>query len=190
MTQAGTAFDTDPLDTSHPDAERPCVKAHDWAWMQRALALAEWAQSQGEVPVGAVLVDDRQQEVACGWNQTITLHDPSAHAEIMALRRAGQALGNHRLTDLTLYVTLEPCPMCAGALVHARVKRMVVATPDPRTGCAGSLLNLTRHPELNHHIDTCFGVEKAQAQALLQSFFQAKRARKKRAQKKPSPSPN
>ena len=161
-------------------AQSACMQAHDSAWMQRALDLAQWAQSQGEVPVGAVLVDARQQEVACGWNQTITLHDPSAHAEIMALRRAGQALGNHRLTELTLYVTLEPCPMCAGALVHARVKRLVVATPDPRTGCAGSLLNLTRHPGLNHHIDTCFGVAQSQAQTLLQNFFQAKRAHKKK----------
>ncbi|MPQ76864.1 tRNA adenosine(34) deaminase TadA [Hydrogenovibrio sp. JE_KL2] len=143
--------------------------------MHRALELAKIAESQGEVPVGAVLVDDNGL-VAEGWNQTIQLHDPTAHAEVVALRNAGQKIENYRMPGLTLYVTLEPCPMCAGALVHGRISRLVIATEDPRTGAAGSLMNLVQHPELNHEVEVQFGVLKDEASQLIKHFFKQKRA--------------
>ena len=149
---------------------------HDWHWMQRALSLAERAEQEGEVPVGAVLVNAEQVEVACGWNQVIQKHDPSAHAEIVALRQAGKALQNYRLPGLTLYVTLEPCPMCATALVHARINRLVIATTDPRTGAAGSAMDLVNHSALNHRIPTDIGLCQTQASNQLKSFFRARRA--------------
>ncbi|WP_256370044.1 tRNA adenosine(34) deaminase TadA [Hydrogenovibrio sp. JE_KL2] len=147
----------------------------DIFWMHRALELAKIAESQGEVPVGAVLVDDNGL-VAEGWNQTIQLHDPTAHAEVVALRNAGQKIENYRMPGLTLYVTLEPCPMCAGALVHGRISRLVIATEDPRTGAAGSLMNLVQHPELNHEVEVQFGVLKDEASQLIKHFFKQKRA--------------
>ncbi|MBN2606657.1 MAG: tRNA adenosine(34) deaminase TadA [Thiotrichales bacterium] len=142
--------------------------------MHRALELAKIAESQGEVPVGAVLVDDNGL-VAEGWNQTIQRHDPTAHAEVVALRNAGQKIENYRMPGLTLYVTLEPCPMCAGALVHGRISRLVIATEDPRTGAAGSLMNLIQHPELNHEVEVEFGVLKDEASQLIKHFFKQKR---------------
>ncbi|MBD3821836.1 MAG: tRNA adenosine(34) deaminase TadA [Thiotrichales bacterium] len=142
--------------------------------MHRALELAKIAESQGEVPVGAVLVDD-DGLVAEGWNQTIQTHDPTAHAEVVALRNAGQKIENYRMPGLTLYVTLEPCPMCAGALVHGRISRLVIATEDPRTGAAGSLMNLVQHPELNHEVEVEFGVLKDEASQLIKHFFKQKR---------------
>lgn len=142
--------------------------------MHRALELAKIAESQGEVPVGAVLVDDNGL-VAEGWNQTIQTHDPTAHAEVVALRNAGQKIENYRMPGLTLYVTLEPCPMCAGALVHGRISRLVIATEDPRTGAAGSLMNLVQHPELNHEVEVEFGVLKDEASQLIKHFFKQKR---------------
>ncbi len=142
--------------------------------MGQALALADHAATQGEVPVGAVAVHDGRR-IGCGWNQVITLNDPSAHAEVVALRRAAQALGNYRLEGVTLYVTLEPCPMCAGALVHARIERLVFATADPRAGSCGSLFNLCRSPLLNHRIAITAGVENEAAREQLQRFFQARR---------------
>lgn len=147
----------------------------DIFWMRRALALAELAESQGEVPVGAVLVQDGDI-ISEGWNQTIQTHDPTAHAEIVALRQAGKIMSNYRLPTLTLYVTLEPCPMCAGALVHSRISRMVVATQDPRTGAAGSLMNLVQHEKLNHQIEVEFGILQKEASEMLSSFFKRKRA--------------
>lgn len=151
----------------------------DKKWMCRALELARLAESQGEVPVGAVLVQD-DVLIAEGWNQTIQTHDPSAHAEIVALRNAGKKLQNYRLPGLTLYVTLEPCPMCAGALVHSRISRLVIATEDPRTGAAGSMMNLAQHPELNHHIEVEFGVLRKEASDLIKRFFKEKRLKAKK----------
>lgn len=157
----------------------------DVFWMQRALGLAKIAESQGEVPVGAVLVDDNGL-VAEGWNQTIQNHDPTAHAEVVALRNAGQAIENYRMPGLTLYVTLEPCPMCAGALVHSRISRLVIATEDPRTGAVGSLMNLVQHPELNHRIDVEFGILRQESSELIKRFFKQKRTAAKTEKEKAS----
>lgn len=153
-------------------------KEQDIYWMQCALKLAKKAESQGEVPVGAVVVKG-QELIAEGWNQTIQLNDPTAHAEIVALRKAGKKTKNYRLTGLTMYVTLEPCPMCAGALVHARVERLVIAIKDNRTGCAGSLLNLVQHDKLNHKINTVFHVCGVESKELISSFFKRRRLEKK-----------
>lgn len=142
--------------------------------MQEALSLAEQAAKQGEVPVGAVLVKD-SEIIGLGSNCPIGQHDSSAHAEIIALRMAGQTAGNYRLPGTTLYVTLEPCAMCAGALVHARVSRVVCATDEPRAGAAGSVLNLLQHPNFNHQCDVEFGLLQAQSSDLLRSFFRARR---------------
>ncbi|WP_024851667.1 tRNA adenosine(34) deaminase TadA [Hydrogenovibrio kuenenii] len=155
----------------------------DIFWMQRALELAKIAESQGEVPVGAVLVDDNGL-VAEGWNQTIQNHDPTAHAEVVALRNAGQVIENYRMPGLTLYVTLEPCPMCAGALVHSRISRLVIATEDPRTGAVGSLMNLAQHPELNHRINVEFGILRQESSELIKHFFKQKRTAAKTEKKK------
>jgi tRNA(adenine34) deaminase len=143
-------------------------------WMQRALALAASACEQNEVPVGAVLVKD-DVLVAEAANAPIAEHDPTAHAEIRVLRLAGLALQNYRLPDTTLYVTLEPCPMCAAAMVHARVKRLVYGTADPRTGAAGSVFNLIQAPQLNHQLDCEGGVLAGDCAQLLREFFQARR---------------
>jgi tRNA(adenine34) deaminase len=146
----------------------------DQEYMQRAFELAEIAKEKGEVPVGAVLVKDGGV-IAEGFNQPILSNDPTAHAEVVALRKAGQALENYRLVDTTLYVTLEPCAMCAMALVHARVSRVVYATEDPRTGAGGSVLNILRHDSFNHHCQVESGLLKEQCSAQLKSFFKAKR---------------
>ena len=121
----------------------------DRLFMARALELAREAERAGEVPVGAVVVKDGVI-VGEGWNRPISTHDPSAHAEMIAMRAAAQALENYRLLDTTLYVTLEPCAMCAGAMVHARVSRLVYAATDPRAGAAGSVFNILQHTALNH----------------------------------------
>jgi len=148
--------------------------ADDESYMRRALELARQAQRAGEVPVGAVLVHD-DAIIAQGWNQPIRAHDPSAHAEMITLRAAGQALASYRLLDTTLYVTLEPCPMCAGAMVHARVRRLVFGAPDPRAGAAGSVFNLVQHPALNHRIEFSSGVLGEECGSLLREFFLARR---------------
>ena len=146
----------------------------DAHWMRLALQQAQQARLQGEVPVGAVLV--RHDElVAGGYNQPISLHDPSAHAEMQALRAAGTALSNYRLPGLTLYVTLEPCAMCAMALMHARISRVVFAASDPKTGAAGSVLDLFAYPQLNHHTTVLGGVLADEAASLLQDFFRERR---------------
>lgn len=142
--------------------------------MMRALELARAAESAGEVPVGAVMVRDGAI-VAEGWNRPISTCDPTAHAEIVALREAGRALGTYRLSDTTLYVTLEPCPMCAGAMVHARVRRLVFAATDPRAGAAGSVFNLVQHPALNHRIECTAGVLAEDCGSLLRDFFVSRR---------------
>ncbi len=145
--------------------------------MARALELARRAEAEGEVPVGAVLVRSGVA-VGEGWNRPIATCDPSAHAEIQALRAAGALERNYRLPGTTLYVTLEPCPMCAGALVHARVARLVYATPDPRTGAAGSLIQLLDHPGLNHRVQVEQGPYRDEAARLLREFFRARRSRR------------
>jgi tRNA(adenine34) deaminase len=146
----------------------------DEIFMRRALDLAREAEAAGEVPVGAVIVRDGSI-IAEGWNRPIGSHDPTAHAEMVALRAAGQALGTYRLVDTTLYVTLEPCPMCAGAMVHARVLRLVFGATDPRAGAAGSVFNVVQHPALNHRIECTAGVLADECGALLREFFVARR---------------
>ncbi len=146
----------------------------DTQCMQRALELAREAAAAGEVPVGALLV--REGEILGeGRNQPIAHHDASAHAEIVALRSAGQAAKNYRLPGRTLYVTLEPCPMCAGALVHARVERVVFAAADPRTGAGGSVFDLMRDARLNHRCVVEGGLLETESAALLREFFAARR---------------
>jgi tRNA(adenine34) deaminase len=150
------------------------VNPTDEDYMRRALAIAREAEAAGEVPVGAVIVCDGTI-IAEGWNQPIRAQDPSAHAEMIALRAAGQALGSYRLTDTTLYVTLEPCAMCAGAMVHARVRRLVFGATDPRAGAAGSVFNIVQHPALNHRIEVSGGVLAEDCGALLRGFFLVRR---------------
>lgn len=150
----------------------------DAYWMAHALSLADKAQALGEVPVGAVLVLN-EQIIAEGWNQSITLHDPSAHAEMMAIRQAGQILKNYRMLGATLYVTLEPCPMCAGLLVHSRISRLVYGAADYKTGAAGSVMNLVLNPQLNHQIEVLGGVLGATCAEKISDFFRLRRAQKK-----------
>lgn len=142
--------------------------------MHRALELAALAESEGEVPVGAVLVRDGRL-LGEGWNQPIGAHDASAHAEIRALRAAGLKVGNYRLPGATLYVTLEPCVMCAGAIVHARVARVVFATSDPKTGAAGSVFDTLVSPLHNHRVEVEGGLLAEQAGEQLRAFFRARR---------------
>jgi tRNA(adenine34) deaminase len=146
----------------------------DQRWMRRALELAAQAEEEGEVPVGAVLVRDGEV-IAEGWNRPIAGHDPTAHAEIQALRAGAAAVGNYRLGGTTLYVTLEPCPMCAGAMVHARVKRLVFGAADPRTGSAGSVFDLVRSEHLNHRLEVMGGILGEECSGMLRSFFRARR---------------
>ncbi len=146
----------------------------DAHWMAMALAQARLAETEGEVPVGAVVVRNGEL-LATGRNATIATKDPSAHAEMLALRAAAQALGNHRLSDCTLYVTLEPCPMCSGAVLHARLARLVFGAPDPKTGSAGSVLNVFEHPGLNPHTSVTSGVLALECGAVLREFFRPKR---------------
>lgn len=142
--------------------------------MSRALVLAQQAQAHGEVPVGALLLAG-DEVLAEGWNQPIGLHDPTAHAEVIVLREAARKLGNYRLAGTTLYVTLEPCAMCAMAMVHARVQRLVFGAPDPRTGACGSIMNLVQHDTLNHRLEVTGGVMAQECGALLRGFFAARR---------------
>lgn len=150
------------------------MSADDGRFMAQALELARQAEAAGEVPVGAVLVKNGQV-IAAAHNSPVGQHDPSAHAEIRVLREAGQRLGNYRLPGTTLYVSLEPCPMCAGALVHARVERLVYGAPDLRAGAAGTVFDIVRSPALNHRLEVEGGVEGEAAAALLQDFFRARR---------------
>ena len=148
---------------------------NDEYWMRRALRLAEHARAEGEVPVGAVLVKG-DECVGEGWNQSISAHDPSAHAEIAALRAGAALLQNYRLPGATLYVTLEPCAMCAGAVILARIKRLVYATADPRTGAAGSVFNILQTEQLNHRVELSAGILEQEAATILQAFFRDRRA--------------
>ncbi len=147
----------------------------DTHWMQHALELARRAEREQEVPVGAVLV--RGEEIAGeGWNQPILTSDPTAHAEIMALRSAAAAIENYRLPGTTLYVTLEPCTMCAGAIIHARVDRVVFGAHDPKSGAAGGLFALLGTDQLNHQVKVAGGILEPECSKLLRNFFQRRRS--------------
>jgi len=156
----------------------PQLAETDIAFMGAAMTEAKRAEALGEVPVGAVLVVDGEI-VGRGYNQPITSKDPSAHAEIMCLRDAGLRLGNYRLPGSTLYVTLEPCAMCSGALMHARVERIVFGARDPKTGAVGSVVNLFAEERLNHHATVEGGVLAEECGALLSAFFAARRGKAK-----------
>jgi len=147
-------------------------------WMQQAIQLAQKAAAEDEVPVGAVIVQNNKL-IAEGWNQPIQSRDPSAHAEITAIRNAGQALSNYRLIDTTMYVTLEPCSMCVGAMIHARVGQLVFGAADLKTGATGSAINLIHDPIHNHKIEVLGGVMETECKELLQAFFKQKRKLKK-----------
>lgn len=152
----------------------------DEKWMTYALSVADKAEQVNEIPVGAVLVKNDQM-IAEGWNLSILHHDACAHAEIMAIREAGKVLENYRLIDCTLYVTLEPCPMCAGALVHARIKRLVYGAGDYKTGAAGSVFDLVRNDKLNHQIEVTSGIYAEQCANKISDFFKRRRKEKKAA---------
>ncbi|WP_081027500.1 MULTISPECIES: tRNA adenosine(34) deaminase TadA [Xanthomonas] len=159
-----------PTDTPHATI--------DMHWMQHALQLAERAERDyDEIPVGAVLVDAQGNVLGEGWNFNIASHDPSAHAEIVAMREAGRRLANHRLIGCTLYVTLEPCAMCAMAMIHARIARVVFAACDPKTGACGSVFDLLADPRHNHRVQVSGGVLAAEASLRLTNYFRAKRGK-------------
>ena len=144
-------------------------------FMDLALEEARRAEKAGEVPVGAVIVDEAGNVVSRGFNQPISTHDPTAHAEIVAMRAASRVIENYRLTGLTLYCTMEPCVMCAGAIVHARIRQLVYGAPDPRAGAAGSIYNVLRDSRLNHQVEVVTGVREAGCRKLVQSFFEKRR---------------
>jgi len=146
----------------------------DEQFMQRAIELARRAEAEGEVPVGAVIVKD-DEVIAEGWNRPIANHDPTAHAEIQVIRAAAEILGNYRLPDTTLYVTLEPCLMCIGAITHARIKRVVYGATDPRAGAVQSIYTITDDRKLNHHIDVEGGLLADECGQLLRDFFRQRR---------------
>ncbi len=147
----------------------------DELWMQEALRAAQRALEAGEVPVGAVVVH-AGKIVGRGFNRNIADSDPTAHAEVVALREAGAAIGNHRLGGCELFATIEPCAMCAGALVHARIRRLVYGANDPKAGAVHSAMQVVNHPGLNHHIEVRGGVLAGKCADLLQEFFRARRA--------------
>ncbi|KER83280.1 deoxycytidylate deaminase [Xanthomonas arboricola pv. celebensis] len=163
-----------PVETS-VDAAQALI---DQQWMQRALQLAERAERDfDEIPVGALLIDAGGTVLGEGWNFNIASHDPSAHAEIMAMREGGRRLANHRLIGCTLYVTLEPCAMCAMAMIHARIARVVFAASDPKTGACGSVFDLPADPRHNHRVQVSSGVLAAEAGLRLTNYFRAKRGK-------------
>jgi tRNA(adenine34) deaminase len=147
---------------------------NDELWMQEALRSAQRALEAGEVPVGAIVVHD-QRIVGRGWNRNIADHDPTAHAEIVALREACATLGNHRLAACDLFVTIEPCAMCAGAMVHARINRLIYGADDPKAGAVRSVMQLLNHPQLNHRVEVHRGVLAGRSAELLQTFFKSRR---------------
>ena len=151
----------------------PTIMA-DELWMEEALRAAQRALAIGEVPVGAVVVRNGNI-VGRGWNRNLADHDPTAHAEVIALREAGATIGNHRLGDCELFVTIEPCAMCAGALVHARIKRLVYGAHDPKAGAVHSVMQVVNHPQLNHQTEVRGGVLAGRSAELLQEFFRNRR---------------
>jgi tRNA(adenine34) deaminase len=146
----------------------------DELYMEEALREAARAESAGEVPVGAVVVCNGRI-IGHGWNRNITDNDPTAHAEVLALRQAAGEIGNYRLLDCEMFVTIEPCAMCAGAMVHARLKRLVYGADDPKAGAVHSVMSVLNHPQLNHRMEVTRGVLAARCQELLQSFFRGRR---------------
>ena len=152
------------------------MSAADESWMEAALIEAAKAEAAGEVPVGAVIVCDGRI-VGRGSNRNLTDSDPTAHAEIIALREAARALGNHRLGECEMFVTIEPCAMCAGALVHARLKRLVYGADDPKAGAVRSALQVLNHPSLNHQMEVTSGVLAGRCGELMQAFFRSRRNR-------------
>ena len=146
----------------------------DEIWMEEALREAQRALALGEVPVGAVVVCEGRV-IGRGCNRPLTSNDPTAHAEIIALREAGQAFSNYRLLDCDLYVTVEPCAMCAGAITHARIRRLVYGAEDPKAGAVHSMLQVLNHPRLNHKVEVAAGVLAARCMDLMQTFFREKR---------------
>jgi len=163
------------MDSTRPTAndERPTT-ASDELWMEEALRAAQRALEMGEVPVGAVVVCEGKI-VGRGGNRNITDHDPTAHAEIIALREAGANLGNHRLGDCELFATIEPCAMCAGALVHARIKRLIYGADDQKAGAVHSVMEVVNHPQLNHRMEIRRGLLAGRCAELLQEFFRNRR---------------
>jgi len=157
-----------------PSTTPASTAASDELWMEEALRSAQRAQEAGEVPVGAVVVCDGRI-VGRGWNRNIADSDPTAHAEVIALREAGIALGNHRLGECELFVTIEPCAMCAGALLHARISRLVYGADDPKAGAVHSVLQVLNHPQLNHRVQVRSGVLAGRCAELLQTFFKSRR---------------
>jgi tRNA(adenine34) deaminase len=153
--------------------QRPTT-ASDELWMEEALRAAQRALEADEVPVGAVVVCDGEI-IGRGWNRNITDADPTAHAEIVALREASATIGNHRLENCDLFATIEPCPMCAGALVHARIKRLVYGADDPKAGAVQSVMQVLNHPQLNHKVEVRNGVLAGRCAELLQTFFKNRR---------------
>jgi tRNA(adenine34) deaminase len=149
---------------------------NDEYWMDKALELARKAEAAGEVPVGAVLVKG-DELIAEGWNQPITSNDATSHAEIMVMREAGKKLSNYRLINTIMYVTLEPCSMCVGAMIHARVSKVIFAASEPRTGALGGAFNLLEANQHNHVFEVVPGVLEQESKVLLQNFFQARRKR-------------
>ena len=149
----------------------------DEEWMQYALQLDKKSEERDEVPVGAIIVY-KNKIIGEGWNQPISSNNPTAHAEIMALQDAGEKIGNYRLLDSTMYVTLEPCVMCAGAMVHARIAKLVYAVDDQKTGACGSVFNMIQAEELNHNTEIKKGVLEKECQALIKNFFKEKRLKK------------
>jgi len=155
-----------------PDQRR--MSEPDELWMEEALRAAQRAQEAGEVPVGAVVVCEGRV-IGRGWNRNLGDCDPTAHAEIVALREAAAAVGNHRLANCDLFATIEPCPMCAGALVHARIQRLVYGADDPKAGAVQSVLQVLNHPQLNHRVEVRGGVLAGRCAELLQTFFKNRR---------------
>ncbi|HXO35559.1 MAG TPA: tRNA adenosine(34) deaminase TadA [Candidatus Acidoferrales bacterium] len=148
--------------------------ANDELGMEEALRAAQRALAAGEVPVGAVVVS-QGRVVGRGWNRNIADFDPTAHAEIVALREAGATIGNHRLADCDLFVTIEPCAMCAGAMVHARIKRLIYGADDPKAGAVQSVMQVLNHPRLNHRVEVHGGVLAGRCAQVLQEFFKSRR---------------
>ena len=169
---------SEPTARSERDSTDAVAGDADLHWMRHALALAERAEREhDEIPVGAVLIDAEGAVIGEGWNRNIGDHDPTAHAEIVAMRAGGAALANHRLIGCTLYVTLEPCAMCAMAAVHARVARVVYAASDPKTGAAGSVFDLLADPRHNHRVEVQGGLLAEEAGAMLTHYFRRKRGK-------------
>lgn len=160
-------------ESAMPDGPEPSAES-DELWMEEALRAAQRGLEAGEVPIGAVVVCDRRI-VGWGWNRNITDSDPTAHAEIISLRQAGAEVGNHRLMDCEVFATIEPCAMCAGALVHARIKRLVYGADDPKAGAVHSVMQVLNHPRLNHRMAVRGGVLAGRCAELVQDFFRGRR---------------